>query len=329
MLNACKKDEPEIPVEIKKNAVFVINEGNFQWGNSSVTYFNFDDNTTKEDIFNSVNGRPLGDVAQSVVEHNGLLYIVVNNSGKIEIVNASNFSSLGTISGLTSPRYLLPVSDSKAYASDLYSNGISIINLNSKIKTGQIACKGSTEEMVKINNVIAVGNTRNRMIYLIDPTQDKITDSIEVGYGPNSLCVDKDNFLWAFCSGSTTDHINAGIYKIDVATKTIDKSFPLSQSLDFWNKMRINKTKDTLYYMNTDIFMLPVISTQLSTSPLISMSGKTIHGLGVNPYNGNIFVADAVDYVQKGKVYYYNRLGSPLGTISCGIIPVDFYFAQE
>lgn len=56
-------------------------------------------------------------------------YIVVNNSGKIEVCNPTNLLRVATITGFTSPRFIVPVSASKAYVSDYISNSISIVNL--------------------------------------------------------------------------------------------------------------------------------------------------------------------------------------------------------
>ena len=103
LLVSCKKETPPDDNDIDittSHGVFIVNEGNFQWSNASITYYNFSNNDYKEDIFKDVNNRPLGDVAQSVCIYNGKAYIVVNNSNKIEIVNLSDFASCGVISGI-------------------------------------------------------------------------------------------------------------------------------------------------------------------------------------------------------------------------------------
>ena len=324
---SCKKETPseEIP-DLNDRGVLIVNEGNFMWSNASVSSYNFIDGKYYEDIFDEVNNRPLGDVAQSITVSDGKAYIVVNNSNKIEIVDLKTFSSQGVITGLTSPRYFLPVTSYKAYVSDLYSNSISIIDLNHNTKTGNINCKGSTEEMLRAGNEIIVTNTRTDKIFIINATTDAITDSIQVGYASNSLCMDKDGKLWVFCAGDITGAINASIYKINLSARLVELSFQLSKPLNIWDKMRINPTNDTLYYMNYGIYRLSIHDSQLQSSPFIAQGSSLFHGLAVNPSTRNIFVADAVDYIQKGKVYYYNSSGVLSGTINTGVIPVEFYF---
>ncbi len=326
---SCKKDTPpdNTITDITKNhGVFIVNEGNYMWSNASVTYNNFTDGKYYEDIFKEANNRPLGDVAQSITVLNGKAYIVVNNSNKIEIVDLNTFSSLGVISGLTSPRYMLPITSTKAYVSDLYSNFISVIDLNSNTKTGSIPCKGSTEEMILVDNNVIVTNTRTDKIYILNTSSDVIADSIQVGFASNSLALDKNGKLWVFCSGDANNHINASLHKVNIATHLVEQSFPLSNSLDIWDKMRMNSAKDTLYYINNGIYKMAVEATSLPSAALIPQGSSLFHGLGINPTDNHIFVADAVDYVQKGKVYYYNTSGVLLGSINTGIIPVDFLF---
>ena len=107
-----------------KPGVFIINEGNIGWGNGSVSFFDFTELKVYNHLFQKANNRVLGDVPQSMFIMDNLGFIVVNNSGKIEVVNMDNFRSVNTITGLTSPRYFLPVSESNAYVSDLYSGSI-------------------------------------------------------------------------------------------------------------------------------------------------------------------------------------------------------------
>ncbi len=329
LLASCKKASPpdDNNTDITRDhGVFIVNEGNYMWSNASVSYFNFADGKYYEDIFDEVNNRPLGDVAQSMTVLNGKAYIVVNNSNKIEIVDLGTFTSSAVITGLTSPRYFLPVTATKAYVSDLYSNSISVVDLNSNTKTGSIPCKGSTEEMLVNENDVIVTNTRTDKIYIINLNTDSVVDSIQVGFASNSLSLDKNGKLWVFCAGDATQSIKASLCRVNISNRQVEQSFTLSGALDIWDKMRMNASKDTIYYMDNGIYQMPVIAATLPSAPLIQKGSSIFHGLEVNPNDSHIFVADAVDYIQKGRVYYYNSSGTLIGTINTGIIPVDFYF---
>jgi hypothetical protein len=326
---SCKKETPTDNNDtdmIKEHGVFIVNEGNYMWSNASVSYYNFSNGKYFEDIFDEKNNRPLGDVAQSIAVKDGKAYIVVNNSNKIEIVDLNYFTSVGVINGLTSPRYILPVTSTKAYVSDLYSNSITIVDLNSNAKTGSIPCKGSTEEMLLTGNEVYVTNTRTDKIYIVNCNSDAVADSIQVGFASNSLAVDKNGKLWVFCAGDANNSIHASLHRVNMMTRLVEKSFSLPDALDIWDKLRINAAKDTLYYMDKGIYQMPVDAIGLPSAPVIPQGSSVFHGLAVNPTDNSIFVADAVDYIQKGKVRYYSSTGVLKGTINTGVIPVDFFF---
>ncbi|HET6991693.1 MAG TPA: DUF5074 domain-containing protein, partial [Bacteroidia bacterium] len=101
-ISSCKKDEP-LPTTNTGSAinpgdgVFVTNEGNYLGGNSKVSFYRYSDGSSIEDLFNPINTRPLGDVCESMTLINGKEYVVVNNSGKIEVCNPTNMRSEGTI----------------------------------------------------------------------------------------------------------------------------------------------------------------------------------------------------------------------------------------
>ena len=92
---------PNCEISSFENGVFIIHEGNFQGGNASLSFLNYFTGIMSNGVFSSANNDvPLGDVGQSMEVHNGKGFIVVNNSGKIEVVDLNGLSSAGTISGL-------------------------------------------------------------------------------------------------------------------------------------------------------------------------------------------------------------------------------------
>ena len=99
LLFSCKTDEEKeiTPVSNESGVdVIVLNEGNFGSGNASINWYNSSENKIYQHIFKSNNqGRPIGDVVQSMQIIGDKGYIVVNNSQKIEVVNLSDFKSIG------------------------------------------------------------------------------------------------------------------------------------------------------------------------------------------------------------------------------------------
>ena len=142
-LFSCEKEKSNDPTTLFKadsGGIYITNEGNFQSGNSSVTYYSPAKGLDYVDAYKGANNVALGDVCQSMNLINGKLYVVVNNSGKIEVCDPFSMRRIKTITGLTSPRYILPVSNTKAYVTDTYSNNISIINLNTDITVMKRNC---------------------------------------------------------------------------------------------------------------------------------------------------------------------------------------------
>ena len=64
----------------------------------------------------------------------------------------------------------------------------------------------------------------------------------------------------------------------------------------------------------------------LPSQALISENNRLFYALGVNPKNGEIFVCDAIDYVQAGVVYRYDKSGQEIHSFHTGIIPGHIFF---
>jgi DNA-binding beta-propeller fold protein YncE len=331
LMSSCKKDGPTDPggnivITPGDNGVYIANEGNFQFGNASVSYFADGMTEAVEDLFQPANNRPLGDVCQSICFFKNRAYVVVNNSGKVEVVNPTTFVSSATVSGFNSPRYVLPVSNSKAYVSDLYANRISIVSLSSLTITGTIPLPGWTEEMALVYGDVFVTNRKNNKLYVISSQSDAVTDSITIGFGANSIVEDKNGKLWVLCSGSPGNNINATLHCINPLTHTVEKTFTFSNGSDAPWRLDINGSSDTLYYLNKDCYRMSINDNALPASPFIPANGRNFYGIGINPNNGNIYLADAIDYVQRGKIYIYRPDGNLTTSFLAGIIPGDFYF---
>ena len=337
VFSACQKEAtntPSSPVNIQTSkGVFISNEGGFNFGNASVSYYNFKTKEINNKIFQAANNRFLGDVLQSMSIWKDQGYLVLNNSNKIEVVAMDDFSSRAKISPFTSPRYILPVSDEKAYVSDLYADWIYVVDLLNNSKVDSIYFKGWTEHMVLLEGEIFVTNPSfydqdpTDQIYVIDVATDQIVDSIAVGFSPLTIQLDKHNKLWVLCEGHQNSGKFGGLYQLDPTSRTVDQSFPFTNfEASNAQRLAINASKDSLYFSRKHIYQMPIDATALPSTALIAAEGRDLYGLGIHPSTGEIFVGESGFFQQQGKVFIYNQEGSLQNSFTAGVGINDFCF---
>lgn len=333
---ACSSDEEPIPspYATPNHALFVVNSGNFQSGNASLTLYDPAAKTSINEIFRKANGYALGDVAQSMTIHGNTGWIVVNNSGVIYAVDLATMLVKGRIEGLTSPRYICFASNDKAYVSHMYSNQITIINPRTYAVTGSITCSnmeastGSTEQMVIDGNYLYVSCwSYQKDILKIDTTTDKVVATLEAGIQPASLHIDHNHKLWTLCDGgwdgNPLGYEAPKLCRINPTTMTIEQEFTFTKG-DYFAKVVMNEAKDTLYWIKGGIYALPVQSETLPTSPLITNPEAAFYTMTIDPRTKEIYAADAMDWTQQGIVYRYSPSGVLLHSFYVGVCPENF-----
>ena len=289
-----------------------------------MSYYDIAKGTATEDLYEPANGVSIGDVCQSMVLHDNKAYVVVNNSGKVAVVNSNSFVATATITGFTSPRYFLPVGNGKAYVSDLFANKIAVVNLASNSITGHISCSGATQELVLSNGKVFVTNEGRGEIHVIDPATDVVVDTIAVSRGANSIVEDANGKLWVACTGG--GGTPPALVRIDPQTTQVEATFPCSNSANNPWRLNINGGGDTLYFLRGGIYRMAITDTGAPTSAFIPADGRNLYGLGVDPVDGTLYLSDAIDYVQRGVIYRYRPDGSLLNTFHAGTIPGSFCF---
>jgi len=328
LLFACGKEKPtdKPPIQLTGNGVFITNEGNFLYGNASVSYYQKSLDELRLDLFSDANQLPLGDVCQSLFILEDKIFVVVNNSGKVEVVNKKDFKKSHTITGFESPRYFLPVSTNKAYVTDLYQNGVSVVNLQTFQKTGIINIPGWTENLEISNGNVFITNKTNSKLYVLDAQSDQIKDSIQLVQDPNSMVKDKFGKIWVLCSGSTASNEGARLYKVSPITLEIELELSFPNASDRASKLCMNGERDALFFYKNGIYTAPITLTSLPDQALITGSWGNFYGMGIDPLNGDIYVSDALDFVQRGRIFRYKNNGEFSKTFLAGIIPGHFYF---
>lgn len=326
---SCVKDKPVPagPVKLSLSSskkVYVVNEGNFGSGNASVSLYDPATGQVVENIYQTVNGTGLGDVAQSLAFVNEKFYLLVNNSSKILVCDAG-FKKLAQVNGLASPRYMQPVSNNKAYVSDLYANAIHVIDLSLNTRVKTIACPGWTERMVMLYNKVLVTNPKRSYAYFINTITDAIEDSVFVGTNAYGVVLDNHDKAWVLASGDSVKAQLPRLSAVNLLSGKVDMYLDF-KSEDKPGNLCLSAGKDSLYFLNRGIYKMSVGATTLPVSALIPASGRNYYGLGITPANFRIYASDALDYSQKSNVYIFDANGKELSFFKSGINTNGFYF---
>ena len=314
--------------------LFITNEGMFQYGNATLSYYDPETKSVENEVFYRANAMKLGDVAQSMTIRDGVGWIVVNNSHVIFAIDINTFKEVGRITNLASPRYIHFVSDEKAYVTQIWDNRIFIVNPKRYEITGYIECpnmameSGSTEQMVQYGKYVFVNcwSYQNRILK-IDTETDQVVDELIVGIQPTSLVMDKNYKLWTITDGgyeeSPYGYETPSLYRIDAAKFEIEKQFRFKPG-DSPSEVQINGEGDKLFWINKDIWSMDVEADRVPVRPFLKYRDTKYYGLTVNPRNGDVYVADAIDYQQQGVIYRYTADGEPVDEFYVGVTPGAF-----
>ena len=227
LLFGCEQDvdSPKQPVPPANDSlrgpydkgVFVINEGNMGSTNSSLDFWQPDSSRFYSSVFMSVNNLNLGDVTNDAAIYKRNLYLVVDVSGKVEVVNRFSLQPVATwTQQLQGPRFI-EFYNNYAFMSDWSSSGVTIydVSQNSFVKFISTGQNKKPEQIALLNEEIFVTHSggglwpADSIITVIDPVSLTIKRELVVPATPNGIVPDSlDNTLWVACvsanQGSST-----------------------------------------------------------------------------------------------------------------------------
>lgn len=333
---SCDDDSVDPTIPVGTEGYFIVNEGGWGNGNTSLSYYDRESGVVANDIFYYANDElALGDQSQSMTIHNELGYIVVQNSAKIEVINIDDFTSVTTIdAGIVSPRYFAGYSDTKAYVSDWgdgFTGSIKVIDLSDNTVSKTIETGSGTNEIIlandKIYTVNAGGFDRDNTLVIIDAIQDEITKKVEVGDNPSSIKMDVNGNIWVLTQGYTAYDSN---WNIDFENSTngslveLNASGDILQTLIFPefgspSRLSMNVAGDKLYYLyNGGVYQMNINSDELPTNPIIQ---KYYYGLSIDPLTSNVIGCEAPSFDTSGNIDIYSSTGALIESQSVGIAP--------
>ncbi|HSP11156.1 MAG TPA: DUF5074 domain-containing protein [Salegentibacter sp.] len=344
LFTSCESDNEiiEIPEEQIGNyseGIFILNEGNFGSGNSSVSFLDTDFQEITNNIYAEENdGKSPGDTGQSMGFYEDYAFIVMNVSGKIEVVNRHTFKYVTTIeTGLDNPRFI-DFSNEKAFVSnwgdgmDPDDDFIAVYDLGNFELEDTIPVEEGPETLMTINNRVYVahegGFSFNNKISVIDPEDNTIQEIIEVGDVPNSM-VSNGNSLWVLSSGLPAyaeEETPGKITQIDLINHQVVNELNFDNNA---HPSNLNFDDEMLYYtLNDRVYEIHVTNQELPGSQFTEFIDEGIL-YGFKVADGKIYAAFAnYDFTGDGKLIVQDKTGNSKLEFSTGINPNGIYIVE-
>lgn len=350
ILASCSKDNSLTPEEQPDpvSGVYVLNEGDFMANNASLSYIDFLTDKVTVDMYGPANSsdpnKPLalGAVGSDLGIYGSLLYVVVNESNKVEILNASTAKIVKTID-IDQPRYIA-FHSGKAFITS-YTDHVFVLDTLSKTITAQIKVGRTPEQIVASGNRLYVANAGwadaitggeyDNTVSVIDPVLLKVESTITVD----------DNIDRIFADGKGKVYVNSSavynmvdgsilkpsiLYRIDTKTNKFDKKY------EFGVFFMVSNAKDKAYLVSnnykagetTFLEMDLGTGTIKETAIFSGLELNNVYGFEIDTENGDLWLSDT-DYSNPGKVYRYNNKLNKIDlTYTVGALPSAFAFKR-
>jgi len=328
--------QPEPIPETSANGLYILNEGLFQQNNSTLSYYNFRDGSFTENIFLDVNHRGLGDVGNDLQQYGSKLYIVVNNSNIVEVVDINTVQSLKTITlGGKQPRYVTFL-DNKAYVScfdgDVVRIDTASLQVEATVHTGL-----NPDGICVCNGKIYVSNSGGlnapnygNTVSVIDPASFTVTKEITVSINPTRIKAWGNRYVYVVSNGDYYN-VSANFQKIDAQSDEVVKTYDLEVvNFDIYQNLAYIYTFNYSSMTSAWIKVLNLETDEVIKDQFISDGTqlKTPYGIKVNPLNGDVYITDAGTFTTNGDVYCFDSQGRKKFSFEAGLNPQAMAFLQ-
>ncbi|MGI9653190.1 T9SS type A sorting domain-containing protein [Chryseobacterium sp. RLHN22] len=311
--------------------ILVLNEGGAGSNNAEISFISNQSVVTNNYFKSKNNNAILGDTAQDIKIFGDKIFVVLNISNQIKVINKSDFTLITTIStNLDNPRYIA-FSGNKFYVTNWGSNGpstnyVSVYNLATYAHEANIPVGNGPEKIFSKNNKLYVllkgGYGLNQFMDIINTTTNTVESQVNVGNSPNSI-FEKDNFLYIMSSGdpyAATSFGTLTVYNTTTQSVASSTTFPVGVKPSYMDTDGTN-----IYYMNeASIYKTPIASPSINTQP-IAVTPITVNSYGTaygfNVVNNTIYAADPSGYIAPGKIYAYNLQGILQNTFTVTSLP--------
>jgi hypothetical protein len=329
---SCKKDKIDPNTELPanyNNGILVLNEGLFQQNNSTLSWIDLNTNEVKQNVFLTVNDRLLGDTGNDLQRYGGKIYIVVNASSTVEVLEASTLKSLKQIqlnfqSQGQQPRRIA-FWNSNAYITS-YDGYVNIIDTSSLNVINRIQVGQNPEDLTVMNNHLYVTNSGglsfpnvDSTVFDIDLNTNQIIDTFVVGDNPGDIISDGSQNIYVVKRGDYNS-IPSELVKINVSTGIVDNTnIPASFLTKNGNSMFIS------YYNynsnNSSISLYDLSSEQIISPNLIGSNNITTLYGSYSYKNNQIICLDAMNFTNTGYVKIFSNSGSLTSSFEVGLNP--------
>jgi hypothetical protein len=334
-LIGCVRDPASVVVEPptpSAKGVYILNEGIFGQGNSTLSYYDLDSSKIYNDVFFAVNNKQLGDVGNSITIRGTLAYIVVNNSHKIEIIDITTNVNVGTMSvgSGRSPRQMAFMNDSVAFVTNLYDDSVLKLDLKRMVTGTRIPVGPNPEGIAIASGKAFVANSglgSGRTLSVIDLGSLTVTNTVTIGDNPASVQTTAQGMVYALCGGSYGDFANpnddtpAKIVVIDPITERIVDSLVIGGHAF---TMAIGADGKGYIPATTGVF---AINTRTNSVVGQFLPGS-FYGVGIEAVSGDVYLSDPKNYTQPGTVFIYSKDGQIRKQFDAGVIPGSFAFKR-
>lgn len=353
-LAGCRHDEIIFPTESEQTGpgngsggIYVLNEGNMGSNKCTLDYYDYGTGIYSRNIYSERNTdeiMELGDVGNDIAIYGSKLYVVVNCSHKLEILDAATAKKIKHID-IPNCRFLA------FHKGDAYvSSYIGPVGVNTDSPTGQVvridtatlAVTGRVEvgyqpeQMAVTDGCLFVANSGGYRAPDFDDrvsviNLDSFTHQYDITTAINLFRLKADPYgnLWVSSRGDNRD-IPSSIIKISKNasgryTPTMKFDLPCDNfALRGDSLLFFGKRNDGYDYGVLDILSGELLGSFLS--PSIEGSIIKPYGLAVNPTSGEIIITDAKNYVSSGTIYCIGADGREKWKATTGDIPSAIAF---
>lgn len=302
--------------------LFILSEGLFNMNNSTLAKYNLTNKDFISDFFLASNQRGLGDTGNDIGIYGSKLYIVVNVSSQLEVVDIRTGKSLAQIGmfnekGVAREPRQITFYEGKAYVCS-FDGSVAKVDTSTLKVEAVVECGKNPDGICIANNKIYVSNSGglnfpnyDNTVSVVDITAFKEIKKITVGKNPGKIKADNQGDVYVVTRGDY-GALPYGFHKIDSKTDALTESFNDIQPLNF------DIRNDTAYLYSYDfnkqtcwVKVFDCKTEKIISNNFIS-DGTMLHtpyGIDLHPTNGDVYLTDANSYSVLGDVLCFDRKG--------------------